>query len=215
MAGEDALDRFVREALAAQVPRARIEAALGAAGWRSEDVRRALDEYVESDLPVPVPRPRPYVSAKDAFLYLVLFAMLYVSAYHLGQLVFRLIDLAWPEPADAVYGPTYARDAIRWAVSSIVIAFPIFLFVSRLIDRSIRADPAARASRVRKWLTYMTLFLAASVLVGDLTTLVYSALGGELGLRFLLKVLTVGAIAGAIFGYYLSDLRRDDEAVRA
>ena len=57
----------------------------------------------------------------------------------------------------------------------------------------------------------MTLFLAATVLIGDLITLVYNLLGGELSLRFVLKVLVVGTIAGAIFGYYLRDLRREEK----
>jgi uncharacterized membrane protein YraQ (UPF0718 family) len=70
----------------------------------------------------------------------------------------------------------------------------------------------ARLSPVRRWLTYLTLFLASTALVCDTITLVYHLLGGEITLRFLLKVLVVAAIAGAIFGYYLSDLRRGEKA---
>jgi hypothetical protein len=35
-------------------------------------------------------------------------------------------------------------------------------------------------------------------------------LGGELTSRLVLKVLTVGVIAGTVFGHYLSDLRREE-----
>ena len=63
---------------------------------------------------------------------------------------------------------------------------------------------------MRRWLTYLTLFLAATVLIGDMTVLVYNLLGGEISLRFLVKSLVVGAIAGTIFGYYLWDLRREE-----
>jgi hypothetical protein len=35
-------------------------------------------------------------------------------------------------------------------------------------------------------------------------------LGGELTVRFLLKVITVGIIAGAVFGHYLWDLRKEE-----
>jgi len=79
-----------------------------------------------------------------------------------------------------------------------------------MIARQVGRDPVKRASPVRKWLTYLTLFIAATVLIGDLITLVYNALGGELTTRFLLKVLTVAVIAGGTFGYYLWDLRQDE-----
>src|SRR3546814_882902 len=103
-----------------------------------------------------------------------------------------------------------AGDSMRMSVASILIAFPLFLFVARLLGRELARNPAKRQSVVRRWLTYMTLFLAAGVLVGDLIALVYHLLGGELTLRFMLKVLVVGGIAGGIFGFYLQDLRREE-----
>jgi hypothetical protein len=86
----------------------------------------------------------------------------------------------------------------------------VFLFLSRLIGRALTVDPEKRASRIRKWLTYLTLFVAAVVIIGDLTYLVARLLGGELPPRFLLKALVVFLIAGVAFGYYLSDLRREE-----
>jgi hypothetical protein len=85
------------------------------------------------------------------------------------------------------------------------------LYLSLLIARAIKRDPSKRASKVRKWLTYMTLFVAAGVIIGDLTTLVYNFVGGELSLRFGLKVVTVTVIAGGVFGYYLWDLRQEEQ----
>jgi hypothetical protein len=60
-------------------------------------------------------------------------------------------------------------------------------------------------------LTYLTLFLAACTLMGDLIGAVYTFLGGELTARFLLKVLTVGLIAGTVFAFYLVELRADEQ----
>jgi hypothetical protein len=210
LALSDELLSFVRDALARGLPRERIAQALAQAGWEADEIARALAAFADLEFPIPVPRPKPYLSAREAFLYLVLFSTLYLSAFHLGSLVFQLIDHALPDPADLPEAAERIRQSIRWAVSSLAIAFPIFLFVSRLLGRAIAADPTKRASRVRKWLTYLTLFVAASAIVGDLTTLLYSFLGGELTLRFALKAATVGAIAGAVFGYYLRDLRREE-----
>ena len=204
------LELFVREALLRGQPRPAIESALVDAGWATEQVRDALDAYADVAFPVPVPRPRPYLSAREAFLYLVLFASLYVWAYHLGDLLFDLINRGLPDPADSSYMRNRAGDSMRMSVASILIAFPLFLFVARLLGKELARNPAKRQSVVRRWLTYMTLFLAAGVLVGDLIALVYHVLGGELTLRFLLKVLVVGGIAGGIFGFYLQDLRREE-----
>ena len=74
----------------------------------------------------------------------------------------------------------------------------------------IQREPTKRASRVRRNLTYVTLFIASLVLIGDFISLVYNFLGGELTQRFVFKVLTVGLIAGSIFVYYLLDLRADE-----
>ena len=204
------LELFVREALIKGASRDTIEAALAAAGWTPEQTRDALNAYAEVNFPVPVPKPRPYLSPREAFLYLVLFVTLYLSAYHLGSLLFDFINRTFPDavnPGNA----RYFAQSMRWSVASLVIAFPVFLFVARYLGKDLARNPVKRLSAVRRWLTYLTLFVAATVLIGDLITLVYNLLGGELSVRFVLKVLVVGLIAGAIFGYYLRDLRREEK----
>jgi hypothetical protein len=202
----DDLAGFVREALSREIPRQRIEAVLIEAGWPKDKVGRALRDFAEVDFPLPVPRPRPYLSAREAFLYLLLFTSLFLSAFNFGTILFELIEKAIPDAA----GADYSASSLRWAVSYVVILVPLFLLLTVRLDRELRSDPAKRASRVRKWLTYLTLFLAAGFLTGDLVALVYHFLSGELTIRFLVKVLVVGAIAGMAFGYYLRDLRKED-----
>jgi Domain of unknown function (DUF5671) len=204
----------VKEALLRGIPPAQVEDVLLRAGWSRPEVRTALAGYAALDFPLPVPRPRPYLSPRDAFLYLVLFSTLYVSAWNLGSLAFQIIDRLFPDPA-ALDRAAYSRDAMRWSVASLVAAFPVFLYLQWSIERAVRLDPAKRASKVRRWLTYLTLFVAACALIGDLTTLVYYFLGGELTMRFLLKVTTIAVIAGSSFWYYLSDLRSEEVEAEA
>lgn len=204
------LDVFVRDALARGETRTSIATALASAGWPPEQVQAALGAWAEVPFAVPVPKPRPYLSPREAFLYLVLFATLYLSAWHLGSLLFDLINAAIPDPADQRFQAGMRDDSMRFSVASLVIAFPIYLFVARLLARELARNPVKRLSAVRRWLTYLTLFLAVTVLVCDLIALVHSLLGGDLTLRFVLKVLVVGAIAGGIFGFYLADLRREE-----
>lgn len=202
----DDLSTFVREALAREIPRERIEAALTEAGWPREKVARALRGFAEVDFPLPVPRPEPYLSAREAFLYLLLFSTLFLSAFHFGAILFELIEKAFPDPA----GSEFSAQTVRWGVSNLVVSFPIYLYLTMRQARELREDPAKRASKVRRWLTYLTLFVAAGCLIGDLVALVFHFLDGELTVRFFLKVLVVGAIAGTAFGYYLKDLRKEE-----
>lgn len=208
--GTQELELFVRDALLRGQSRAAIAEALARAGWSPEQTRGVLDGYAEVDFPVPVPKPRASLSAREAFAYLVLFSTLYFGTWNFGSLLFDLIDRAWPDPAMADHAFAASDSSIRWSVSALLIAFPVFAFVAHRVGRDVARHPIKRLSPVRRWLTYLTLFLAASVLVGDMTTLLYHVLGGEATLRFVLKVLVVAALAGAIFGWYLHDLRREE-----
>ncbi len=104
------LSDFVRSALGKGVPRADIDTVLRHAGWTTDQIRSALAGFADADFPIPVPRPRPYLDAREAFIYLVLFSTLYVSAYHLGSLLFDIINAALPDPADLVFGLVCARS---------------------------------------------------------------------------------------------------------
>lgn len=207
----DELQRFVREALGRGIAREAIRDQLLKAGWRADEVEAALRAYAESDFPVPVPRRRPYLNAREAFLYLVLFATLYTSAFNTGQVLFALIERVLPDAVQRAYDWRRFGDWIRSATAGIIIAFPIYLLLSRVIGREVAREPEKRGSAIRKWLTYITLFIAALVLIGDLTVLVTRVLGGELAPRFLLKVLVVFLIAATVFGHYLGDLRREEQ----
>ena len=197
---------FVKESLERGVSRPDIEAALIRAGWPAHQVGQALARFSDAPgLPIPVPRPAIHVKPREAFLYAVMFLALFVSAFNLGALVFGGVDLAFPHPQDPPEEVT--RDGIRWAVSLLVVACPVFLYVAAVIRRAVASDPSARASRLRQQLTYVTLFIASFVLLGSVAAVVYNFLDGAVTVRFALKVLTVGAIAGSAFGYYLRDLR--------
>jgi len=210
--GSQELERFVHEALIRGESKASIAAALASAGWPADQTRGVLDAYADVPFAVPVPRPRASLSAREAFLYLVMFASLYFAIWHLGSLLFDLINFVWPDPVDASSMWRNADQSMRWSCAALIIAFPVFAYVSWFVARDVARDPIKRLSPVRRWLTYLTLFVAAAVLIGDLTTLVFNLLGGELTTRFVLKVIVVGVLAGSVFGYYLQDLRREEGA---
>ena len=203
MPRNDELANFVGDALGHGVPRAEIESVLLESGWSRRQAVDALAAFADVSFPVPVPRPRPYTAAREAFLYGLLFIALYVSAWHLGMLVFAFIEQAFPQLARV----PALREAIRTPVSVLVVAMPLFAYVSRVISRDVRADPAKRASEIRIKLTYLTLFISAAVMIGVLAGLIYGFLGGELTIRFVLKALCAAGIAALAFSHYLGDVR--------
>jgi hypothetical protein len=203
------LEQFVHAALNKGLSKSSIEQGLLQAGWPAEQIKSALGQFADVDFPLPVPKPRPYLSAREAFRYLLLFTTLYLSAWYLGSLLFDFINISFPDPAmERSYGSV--TKSIRWAASFLIIAFPVFLFMSHRIQRELAQSPVKRQSVIRRWLTYLTLFVAAGFVIGDLVTLTYNALGGELTTRFVLKVLVVGLIASTVFGFYLWDLRGEE-----
>lgn len=208
------LQQFVYESLRAQVPRETISHQLAKAGWQDDEIKNALSQFVDSPSTIPIPKRKPYLSAREAFLYLVLFLTLYISSFSFGTLLFQFINRWIPDASQfpSVYETQSILDTIRHATASLIITFPIFLFVSWLLARGLATDPDKRSSKIRKWLTYITLFIAAGIIIGDLIALVSNVLSGELTTRFVLKVLTILFIAATIFGYYLWSLRQEESS---
>jgi hypothetical protein len=205
------LESFVKESLQSGITKGDIAKALENAGWPRAQISTALDAFADVVFPVPVPKPRPSLSARDAFLYLVMFSSLYYGSWNLGSLLFSFIDRAFPDAASGGPAGYWTLEGQRWSTAAVIIAFPVFFFLARYISLQIRMNPFKRLSPARRWLTYLTLFVATASLLGDMTTLIFNLLGGDLTVRFLLKVLVVAAIAGSAFAFYLLDLRKEEK----
>jgi hypothetical protein len=207
------LDSFVKDSLSQGLERSAIRDVLLQAGWREDELTNALSAYAEIDFPVPVPKPKPYLQAREAFLYLVSFIALYVTAFSLITLIFGFIDRAFFDPLSyrGAYQREFLSGAIVTALSSIIITFPVYLFLMWRLTKDSAVYPERRQSRLRKWLTYLTLVVGSSIIVGDLITLLAKLLGGDLTVPFILKVLTILLVIGSIFAYYLWDLRQSEK----
>ena len=200
------LRAFIKEALERGHDREEIRRVLLEAGWQESEVRNGLAGFADVDFSVAVPRPAPYLYAREAFLYLVSFIALYVSAISFGIIVFGLIDYSFPDALD--YRDGFSASDGATAIASVIVAFPLYLLLSRWLARHVAADPERRQSLVRRWLTYLTLVVGAGIILGDLIALLANVLTGDPTLRFVLKALSILAITGCIFGYYVWDMRR-------
>ena len=145
---------------------------------------------------------------RDVFLHLFVTVALYWSSVSFITLLWQYINYFFPDELSARYGYYSNLWALRFVVSSLIIIFPFFIIVSRYLNKIYEKEGEARESKVRKWMIYLTLFIASLVIVGDLISIINTFLGGEITARFILKALSILAVAGVIFGYYLDDVKR-------
>jgi hypothetical protein len=145
---------------------------------------------------------------RDVFLHLLAIVTLYWSAVSFVTLLWQYINYFFPDVLNRYYSMGFAGP-IRFAVSSLIIVFPVFILVSWYLNKVYAKESQVRESRIRKWLIYLTLFIASLVIIGDLITIINIFLGGEITTRFILKAVSVLLVAGVIFGYYLDDVRRE------
>ncbi|MDP2641980.1 MAG: DUF5671 domain-containing protein [bacterium] len=151
------------------------------------------------------PNQRHVGTAKDFFLQLAAIVTFYASTVALITLLFEVINFAYPRFTNAYQ---YYSPSISLQVATLIVAFPLFIFLSWVLQKSYMEEPALRESLVRRWLAYITVFIAGAVVAGDLVTVIYMFLDGQdLTTGFLLKVLTLLVVAGGVFLYYLREIR--------
>ena len=153
---------------------------------------------------------RSKTTAKDFFLHLLSIVTLYGSAVAFLILIFQYVNILLP---DKLHGGIYqvfgARATARGALATLIVVFPVYVWSTWFLGKMYAKIPEKRGLWVRRWLIYFTLFVAALIIIGDLVTLVRSLLEGEITTRFILKVVAVLFVAASVFGYYLTDIRKD------
>lgn len=142
---------------------------------------------------------------KDFFMHVLMIVTLYISVGSFLNITFQIINTFFPDPLNFYHDPA---AAMRWGLASMVVIFPVFLWASRFLYKDIAKNPEKSELRVRRWLVHFTIFAAAGFIIGDLITLIYNFLEGDLTTRFILKILAVLLVIIAVFGYYLYDLKR-------
>lgn len=202
------LQSFVRECLAAGASRHDIARGLRTAGWPEREIQDALGSTIDAGLPLPVPKCRASTGPREAFLHLLLFSSLATWVIALGSLLFDLINIGFPLPGEQ---PMDAFGSLRMGIASVAVAFPLFGFVLRRIRRDIAANPARGMDPIRRWLSYMALFAAALILLGDGIGVIVSFLNGDLTTRFLLKACVVASLAGGVFWWLRQSLHERPE----
>ncbi|MBP9717210.1 MAG: hypothetical protein KBD44_00665 [Candidatus Pacebacteria bacterium] len=132
---------------------------------------------------------------------------LYLTASFLLTLVFGLINITYPSPSESYWEIESATESIRLGIAMIIVFFPTYLVLTRLMNRYRRVENGALYQNITKWLIYLSLLIGGLVLLGTLVTTIHAFLNGDLTTRFLLKAGAVLVVVGMAFHYYLLDVR--------
>jgi hypothetical protein len=193
------LHAFLRHARDKGLDYATIRALLLDAGWKERDIASAI---ASEGLELPVPEPVWTRNARDAFLYLLTFALLYVTVASVLVLYFTYLDHLYPDPAWKDWYADAPLDVVCYHIATILVGFPVFAVLTVILERAVQTEPDSLVHPARKWLMYSTLFLAAAVILGDIIALLSFFFSGALTTRFVLKAVVLLVIADVVLCYY-------------
>jgi len=151
-------------------------------------------------------------NAKYAFYYLLSLVSLIFTALSVGMISFGIIDKTVIDLINTNYGNPDGQ--LKFAISALLIATPIFYIISHLIYRGLRRGEINKESGIRRWLTYFIILVSTLIILGVFIGVINNFLAGELTGRFIWKAITVFIIASVVFSFYFYDIRRADPAVK-
>ena len=146
---------------------------------------------------------------KDFFLHLGVMVALYATSISLISLLYGIINYYFPDQYAYDYSFTGSVSSINGSIAALFVLFPTFLILARTAEKDMRSHPEKRELWIRKWLIYLTLFVAGVTMAVDFIFLIQYFLEGDVTTRFLIKVITVFLTTGAIFCYFMYDLKRN------
>ena len=151
------------------------------------------------------------LTMKEVFVDSGIFLSLITSIVALVSIIFSAIDKKFVDvlKSDSYgYGNTLNED-VRVAVSVIIVAYPIYLALAYYKAKHLKNNPSRSALPATKYVNYITLAVAAMFIIGSLVTTIYQYLGGELGVAFFYKILTVVVISLSLALYSYYSLKRN------
>ncbi|MDD3284728.1 MAG: DUF5671 domain-containing protein [Patescibacteria group bacterium] len=147
-------------------------------------------------------------SAKITFFYLLSLFGLVFAAISSGMILFQVINKLIPDTIN--YSGRFSAEALSFAISSVIIAMPVYYWMTSLIQKSLKKGELDKNSQLRKWMTYIIIFVSAVVIIISLIVIINNYLNGDLTSKTALKVLTTIVISGVVLSYYLYNIKRID-----
>lgn len=145
-------------------------------------------------------------TARNFALQLGSLIALYASLSAIIMLMFGVINIAYPDAMNGYWEYSSAQDGIRFAIAMLVVFFPTYIVLTRMVNTIRRSETGAYLT-LTKWLIYLSLLVGGAIVLGDLVTVILAYLNGEVTVRFLLKALTLIVVIGPALYYYTMDAK--------
>lgn len=153
-------------------------------------------------------------AAKYAFYYLLSLVALVFVGISVGMIAFSIIDLQVFDPLSYNSYRGNQDNALKFAISAIFIAAPIYYFTLSLIARGLKKNEIEKSSAIRRWLTYFIILVSSLIILGVFIGVINNFLSGELSARFILKALSMFLISALVFSYYFYDVKREELGIK-
>lgn len=147
--------------------------------------------------------------AKITFFYLLSLFGLVFTALTSGMILFQAINKLIPD-AVGTYSGRYSTSQLRFAISAVIVASPVYFWMTSLIQKSLRKGELDKESQLRKWMTYVIILVSAIVIIVSLIGVINNYLSGDLTSKVGLKLLITMLISGTVLSYYLYNIKREN-----
>jgi len=141
-----------------------------------------------------------YNFARDGFIYLLSYATLLISSIGMNFLLKGIVNYYVPDALERM-GFVISSNNLSGFLAAVIIAFPIFIYVTILANRMLGQKKMLSDTGVRRWLLYITLVVVILIIIWQLIALFIFYLNGNLVARFLWHTLITLVISGAVLGY--------------
>lgn len=161
---------------------------------------------------------KPKLNVGFFFLCLGLLITLITSVTSFLNLVFETLNKRFPDVLNANYQygySLYEYEGIRIALATLIIFFPVFIIVSYFWRKYAKGIIGHTDEIIKKWVTYIILFLSSIVIMVDLVTLIRYFISGEITTRFILKAIITLAVAVLVGAYYILLIREKDSSSKS
>lgn len=145
-------------------------------------------------------------TARNFALQLGSLIALYISLSAVIAVLFGVINIAYPDAIENYWEYDGAQQGIRFGIAMLIVFFPTYIILTRMVNQ-IRRKETGTYLTLTKWLVYLSLLVGGGILLGDFVAVILMYLNGEITLRFILKAVTLSAVIGSAFYYYILDAR--------